>query len=65
MTFFIMKLKRLHSSRKHGCINNADFYDYIITDDISSHCSFSNVISMNTSCDVRTVSFQIINKSFF
>lgn len=56
--FLYHEIKKIeNSSRKHGCINNADFYDYIITDDISSHYSFSNVISMNTSSDVRTVSF--------
>ena len=64
--FLYHEIKKIENlSRKHGCINNADFYDYIITDDISSHYSFSNVISMNTSSDVRTVSFSNDLLKFF
>ena len=56
--FIKNEIKKIYDlGMKNGCYNFYDAWDYILNDNISRHFSYSNNLSMHTSCEPRTVAF--------
>lgn len=65
-SFIYNEIKKIEiKSKDSNCNSLTDFYDFTIINDISSHYSYSNVLSMKTICDVRTVAFNNSVFNFF